>query len=138
MTRQDLEKYLNLPWVLFSHPADSGAADCFSISAYFYKEELDIDIQYFEDVDENERKLTMGPGLVALITRRYKKFKKDFTEVPTPQLGDLVLWRVGGLVLHLGVMVSEDEQLTATPMNGSSIVKINPDHSVFMRHNSLL
>lgn len=100
----DFAKYVGIPFV--DHGRDATGCDCWGLVRLIYKNEFDIDLP---DLGPLYGCTTDKDGM----KRVYEDQLVKWSKVKKPQIGDVVLLRIKGLPVHVGVMVDKGVMLHA-------------------------
>ena len=75
--------------------------DCWGLLALVYKDEFDIDII---------KDMTLYSSKVGKI-QRFKEYKSRWIEISNPEIGDVILFLIGGQIPHCGIYIGNNTML---------------------------
>jgi len=97
----NFEKYIGIPYA--EKGRDETGADCWGLVRLVYKNELNIDLPSFNaeyETSDNER-----------LEELFAQYKEGWGLVDTPEIGDVVIFRVFGYESHIGICISDNKFL---------------------------
>lgn len=108
----NLEKYIGIPYVIFE-------SDCWAIVRRFAKDELEKEYPQFmySDLDN----MQVAQATMMSIDHMGSKWKR----VDDPELGDVLLFTIKGLVQHCGIYLQDGEFLHSLAGRMSCIENLN-------------
>jgi cell wall-associated NlpC family hydrolase len=101
------DDYIDIPF-RFNGRTREGC-DCWGLVKLIYKEKLGVDLPDYTG--------TYWNGLVSSlkeVARLMKKEKDKWQEISEPELYDVVLLRVGGIVGHIGIILDKSRMIHIT------------------------
>lgn len=98
----NLNKYIGIPFKEKS--ADFNGCDCWGLVRLFYKEEFNIELPDFSQEYENTMDTKNIPRLAVNESKRWK-------QVTSPQYGDVLLYKIYNLPLHVGIYIDKKRML---------------------------
>lgn len=106
-------KYVGIPW------KDSGrdgvlGVDCWGFVVYFYKDYFDIELNKYEGVSSLD---TKDCSDFIVNSNTYELFEK----VDSPEIGDIIMFNIGGEPLHVGIIVGESLMIHAHEVSGTVV-----------------
>ena len=113
----NIEKYIGLPFVRGGRTLhkDRGL-DCYGLAKLFYENEYNIILPEYEGIDTKQDDFAYcSESIMTLSTY------KDFIQVDNPELGDLLLFNVMGLPVHIGIYVDRGLMLHTFDKSNSAI-----------------
>lgn len=107
-------KYVGVPW---EHKGREGGLDCWGLVRLFYQQEYSIKLPLHSTVYSNDD---------GQITHKLAKDANVYTNHPlyetnNPKPGDIILFRILGHPIHVGIYISEREFLHTQRSSGSVI-----------------
>lgn len=97
--------YLRIPFR--DRGRDATGVDCWGLVRLIYKQELGINLpSYSECYGSTENKDEIAPAVTA--------HKQDWLAVPTPRPMDVILMRMQGVPMHVGVVTKPGYMIHAT------------------------
>lgn len=119
---QDFSKYIGIPYVKgrrdISTP--SKGLDCWGMVCYFYKNEYNVILPPYENIDTSKEKVSECSDKL-IITDCYSTFKTTTHS----KLGDLLLFRIGQHPIHIGIALDNKHMLHAHDKTGSVIERFD-------------
>lgn len=111
-----LDWVFEIPYV--SGGRDESGADCWGLVVLFYEKEFDVNLPKYEEVlpDEATGHTTTTKGAIVIA-----ETLDSVEEVSDPQYGDIVLLRVMGMPIHVGIVVGRNEMLHTRSSTGPLI-----------------
>jgi cell wall-associated NlpC family hydrolase len=95
----DANYYADIPYV--NNGRNEHGVDCWGLVRLFYRKEFSIILpSYTEDYSSPEERIEVSNAI--------KKHKVDWTEIPQGEeaFGDVIILRLAGYPLHIGVVIS--------------------------------
>lgn len=108
----EIEKYLTIPFK--DRGRDWNGVDCWGLVHLFYKEEFGINLPPYLDVNEKWNQVGQIAAVMGVEKNKWKR-------VETPTLGDLVLFNITGMPVHVGIVLDKQLMLHALDKVGVSI-----------------
>lgn len=96
-----IEKFVLLPWKAGGRSFDG--VDCWGLVYLWYKE-LSIDIPSYDYY-------AYGRNTASTVRIIAQEKEKNWIEVYEPERNDVILLRVGGLAVHVGIYLGNDKML---------------------------
>ena len=97
----NFEKYIGIPYA--EKGRDETGSDCWGLVRLVYKNELNIDLPSFSseyNTSDNER-----------LEELFAQYKEGWQPVDTPEVGDVVIFRIFGYESHIGVCIGDNKFL---------------------------
>ena len=111
----NFEKYIGIPYV--EKGRDENGVDCWGLVRLVYKNELDIALPSFNteyETSDNER-----------LEELFAQYKEGWQSVDSPEVGDVVIFRIFGYESHIGVCVGDNNFLHVREGRDSVIESLN-------------
>ncbi len=116
----NFEKYIGIPYV--EKGRDESGVDCWGLVRLIYKNELDINLPSFTteyEISDNER-----------LEELFAQYKEGWESTDTPEVGDVVMFRIFGYEAHIGICVGDNKFLHVREGRDSAIESLdNPKWS---------
>ncbi len=110
--------YANIPYV--DNGRDEKGVDCWGLTRLFYKKEFGISLpSYTEEYTSPKEKLEVSNAI--------KKHKIDWIEIPAGEelFGDVIILRLAGYPLHIGIVISSEMMLHTLKKIGTCVEAYN-------------
>ncbi len=113
----DVSRYASIPFV--EKGRDITGCDCWGIVFLIFRDFFDIELPtYLEDYTSTEDEKVLGA-----VIAEHKRF--NWEEVFIPEQFDVVLFRLKGQPMHVGVYVGEGRFVHCIQKSGVSVEKVN-------------
>jgi cell wall-associated NlpC family hydrolase len=111
-----VEKYVGIPFVEMM--SEHSACDCYGLIRLIFKEQYDIEL-----MDFTGQYATTKDG--AIINDLIRDESQKWDKVSFPQFGDIVLYKVKGLLWHMGFFLADKLMLHTEPDVGAYIERVD-------------
>lgn len=108
----EIEKYLKIPFK--NKGRDWNGVDCWGLVHLFYKEEFGIQLPPYLDVNEKWDEVGKIAAVMGVEKNKWKK-------VAIPQFGDVIMFNIVGIPVHVGIALDKKMMLHALDKVGVSI-----------------
>ena len=112
----NLRRYIGIPYK--SHSCSFDGVDCYQLARLFNREELGVDLPDYKDLYKDAHKRSEVQGAFDILRRSWAKTDE-------PRLGDLILFKDRGVVLHCGVYLDAESFLHIRENSLSCIEPLN-------------
>lgn len=116
----NFEKYIGIPYA--EKGRDENGIDCWGLVRLIYKNELDINLPSFSSeyqASDNDR-----------LEQLFAQYKEGWQPVDSPEVGDVVIFRIFGYESHIGVCIGDNKFLHVREARDSVIESLdNPKWS---------
>lgn len=122
MRSYNLQRYIGLPFEIGGRTFDG--VDCWGLVRLFYQHDLGIELPSYSDYEDLNQHTKVE--LSNLITNEKETRWQDVaTDVHYLEFGDVLVFRVKGLPVHVGVYLSENKFLHSLVGINSCTEKLN-------------
>jgi cell wall-associated NlpC family hydrolase len=112
----NIEKYIGIPYV--NKGRDFNGVDCWGLVWLFLENEMSIKYQsIFDYIDHRD----------VFIIERYiiDNVKRHWKRITVPKPGDIVLFRINGRLIHIGIVIDRNQFLHTLQGKNSCIERLS-------------
>lgn len=109
------DKYIGLPYL--ENGRTEAGVDCWGLARLYYKDQFDIDLPSYTD----EYNGGQDPAIISAINAHID----NWTQLDTPNIGDLCLFNILGEPTHVGIYVGDNKFLHSREGRDSVIESLN-------------
>ena len=108
-------KYIGLPYI--SNGRDENGIDCWGLVRLFYKQEYDIQLPSYTE--------EYSGAYDTRILEMMDQYKNNWSQVPTPEAGSVIVFNILGEPFHVGIYIGEDKFIHARDGMDSVVESVN-------------
>lgn len=104
VTRSWTRDYIGLPFM--PDGRDRAGIDCWGLVCLVYREQLDIELPSYSGVYTEASREALR-----IVAGQYQSWRQNWEPVDFPRALDVVLFRIGGLNAHVGIVIDRRHML---------------------------